>query len=155
MARKKCHRQLTFHTVAVMRPFGLCLGRYVWLASLLVMVGCGSEPKQINTTVLNGEQGKVYFNCWGYVTSTHLWLSADSAQEQGDSDFWTGGGRWEGFSKLSGDTLLIYADWRFNEPTVSALPYELAYRDIREAFGVPFHEVHADPQSFGVENVSC
>ena len=110
----------------------------------------------MNTTALSGGNGDVYFHCGGYVTSTNLRLSSDASGERLDSDYWIGGGRWDALARVVGDTLEVYADWRFNEPEVPSLPYALAYRDLDpNTFDIHPAQLYQDPGQAGLTNVSC
>ena len=68
----------------------------------------------------------------------------------------SGGGRWDALARIVGDTLEVYADWRFNEPEVSSLPYVLAYRDLDPStFDVHPAQLYQNPERAGLTNVSC
>lgn len=109
-----------------------------------------------DTTALSGENGDIYFHCAGMVTSTHLWLSTDPTGRQSESDFTTEGGRWDALAKIQGDTLLVYADWRFEEPNDASLPYVLVYRKLeQETFGMHPNQVYQNPGQFGLTHVAC
>ena len=135
-------------------------------AGLLVLVGWASyQAYQIadalampkpSTVTLTGDRGEVYFHCAGFVTATNLWLSSDASGERFDSDYWVGGGLWDGLARVVGDTLEVYADWRFEEPESPSLPYALVYRDLNfGTFGIQPAQLYQDPGQVGLTNISC
>ena len=135
-------------------------------AVLLVIVGWASyqayriadafampEP---STVRLTGDRGEVYFHCAGFVTSTNLWLSSDPTGERSSSDYWVGGGRWDGLARVIGDTLEVYAGWRFEEPESPSLRYALVYRGLDfETFRIQPAQLYQNPGQVGLTDISC
>ena len=127
-----------------------------WASYQAYQIADAFASPEPTTVTLTGDRGDVYFHCAGFVTSTNLWLSSDVSGERSDVDYWVGGGRRDGLARVVGDTLEVYAAWRFHEPEGSPLPYELVYRDLDfEAFGVQPAQLYQDPGQVGLTNISC